>query len=714
MSDDIHWNDQGQPVSTQFDDIYFSTDDGLAETQYVFLQANALEERFEKIEDHATFVIAETGFGTGLNFLAACQLWGNTANPTAHLHFISVEKYPLEKAAIQRALSVWPELRELHEFQKTLLENYPSTISGFHRIVLSHNISLTLIIDDAVSGFQQLMASPSTRNTIPHTMPPLIARQWQGVDAWFLDGFAPSKNPDMWSDDLFNLMFQLSHTQTTFSTFTAAGIVRRGLAKAGFSIEKLTGYGHKREMIRGNVITPVTPEAKKNIATDDRAHSKNTAAHKKHQPKNYQYTVDAWALSDQYKPTPIEKTIAIIGGGIAGCHTAYALAQKGYKVTIFDKANTLATGASGNSQGIVYAKLSAAQEPQGDINLYSLLYAQRFYRHYWRAVSNNTAHGEQCGVMQLSLTDKLQHAHHAIAQRFPQENEDICYLSAAEASGIANTSIQHPALFFPKAGWIDPRYLCEWLSTHDNISISPHSEVTQLEPQNQQWLLHIKNAQAVPHSELFDTVVITNAYDALQLSQSQYLPLKRVRGQVTHYPATPVSSALKTAICGKGYIAPAQDNHCLGASFNLGITDTALNPSDHQNNLENIAQQVPDMVDMNRFSDSAHLNLSGRVGFRCVTPYYLPIVGGIPVESDVQHQYQVLKHNAKQTLPCASHYHSNLFINVGHGSRGLAYTPLCSEILASLIHGDPPPIPQALLQKLSPTRFIIRDLIRTR
>jgi tRNA 5-methylaminomethyl-2-thiouridine biosynthesis bifunctional protein len=710
MSADIHWNDQGQPVSTQFDDIYFSTDDGLTETQYVFLQANALKERFKNIANHATFVIAETGFGTGLNFLAACQLWAKAGNPSAHLHFISVEKYPLEKTAIQRALSIWPEL---HEFQQTLLENYPTTISGFHRIVLNHNISLTLIIDDAVAGFQQLIASPPIRKTITHTMPPLVARQWQGVDAWFLDGFAPSKNPDMWSDDLFTLMSQLSHAQTTFSTFTAAGIVRRGLAKAGFTIEKLAGYGHKREMIRGDFISPATPNTGNDIATDDRENASNITSQSKH----YQYTVDAWALSDQYTPTPTDKTIAIIGGGISGCHTAYALAQKGYKVTIFDKGSTLATGASGNSQGIVYAKLSAAQEPQGDINLYSLLYAQRFYRHYWRTVSNGTLHGEQCGVIQLGLTDKLQHAHRSIVQRFPLDNEDIHYLSAAEASDIANTSIQHPALFFPKAGWIDPRHLCQWLSAHDNISIVPHSEVTQLEvtqleSQRQQWLLQINNTQTGSHSALFDTVVIANAYDALQLSQSQYLPLKRVRGQVTHYPATKVSTILKTAICGKGYVAPAQDVHCLGASFNLGVTDTALNPIDHKNNLEHIAQQTPDIIDQSYFTDNATLNLSGRVGFRCVTPDYLPIVGGIPIESDIQQQYQLLKHNAKQTLPCASHYHKHLFINVGHGSRGLAYTPLCSEILASLIHGDPPPIPQALLQKLSPTRFIIRDLIR--
>lgn len=704
MSEHIHWNEKGQLLSTQFDDIYFSTDDGLAETQYVFLAQNQLEERFCALKAHDHFTIAETGFGTGLNFLAACQLWVRTQEKApkseAHLHFISVEKFPLDKTVIQRALGVWPELEV---FLRPLLVAYPETPSGFHRIALPHNIHLTLIFDDAVSGFQQLIASPpSTR------MKTLLARQWRGVDAWFLDGFAPSKNPSMWTQALFSTMVTLSHASTSFATFTAAGIVRRGLLQAGFTVEKISGYGHKREMMRGLLGDPIseTPSNDSNAHEDKQAFDTKTS---NNTPKHYQYTVDSWALVNHDTSHTPQKTVAVIGGGIAGCHSAYALAKKGYRVTIFEKNNALASGASGNAQGVIYTKLSAAQEPQGDFNLYSLLYAQQFYRDYWETYKGQDEYGQQCGVMQLGMNEKLQKAHQNIAQRFDEKGHVIRYLSASEASAIANTSVHFPALFFPQAGWISPLHLCQWLCLHPLISVNSHQHITHLEHTNEQWQLHSQDA-----SHHFDNVIIANANDALQLSQSQHLPLKNVRGQVTHCPTTPSSIKLSTAICGKGYIAPAKTEHCLGATFNLGVDDTAINPEDHLQNLHNVTQQTPDVIDPNLLEGDAYKDLSGRVGFRCVTPDYLPVVGPAPIKADIETQYQALKHNAKHIVDAAGSYYPNLYVNVGHGSRGLAYTPLCSEILASLISGCPPPIHQALLQKLSPTRFIIRDMVRSK
>jgi len=217
---------KGAPRSDQFDDIYFSAEDGLAETKHVFLGGNGLPQAWQ---GKKSFTICETGFGTALNFLSAWKLFEETANEGQTLDFISFEKYPLTPEVIKEALSPWAD--HFGERIERLCAEYPLRIAGFHRIKISSQITLTLIFDDVNDAISQLMAS---------------------VDCWFLDGFTPAKNPDMWSETLFQNMARLSKNGATFSTFTAAGDVRRGLASAGFSVEKQKGYGRKRDMIAGN------------------------------------------------------------------------------------------------------------------------------------------------------------------------------------------------------------------------------------------------------------------------------------------------------------------------------------------------------------------------------------------------------------------------------------------------------------------------------
>ena len=227
----IEWRD-GQPYASAFQDVYFSTDNGLLETDYVFLQGNELVNRWQSLNAN-TFTIAETGFGTGLNFLCAAKLWLETAPKEARLHFISVEKYPLSLVEITAALRLWPTLNALSE---PFLAQYERLLNGATSILLFDNrIQLSLLIADATEAYQS--------NYVEHTN--LI------VDAWFLDGFAPAKNPDMWQAALFKNMALLSNTSTTFATFTSAGAVRRALMNAGFVVIKQSGFGKKREMLRG-------------------------------------------------------------------------------------------------------------------------------------------------------------------------------------------------------------------------------------------------------------------------------------------------------------------------------------------------------------------------------------------------------------------------------------------------------------------------------
>lgn len=215
----------GPPKSIEFDDLYFSADDGLAESKFVFLDGNKLPETWLKTD---RFVICETGFGTGLNFLSAWKLFEETAGPHQSLDFISFEKYPLDAEKIGLYLQPW--LGFFGGRLQKLVSHYPPKISGFHRIVLNERVTLTLIFDDINDAIPKLVAD---------------------VDVWFLDGFKPSTNPDMWSDTVMENMARLSHKGTRLATFTAAGKVRRGLIAAGFSVEKVAGFGRKREMITG-------------------------------------------------------------------------------------------------------------------------------------------------------------------------------------------------------------------------------------------------------------------------------------------------------------------------------------------------------------------------------------------------------------------------------------------------------------------------------
>jgi tRNA 5-methylaminomethyl-2-thiouridine biosynthesis bifunctional protein len=216
----ITWQD-GIPFSEEFGDIYFSKESGLEETNHVFLHGNNLPARWQT---HQNFTIIETGFGTGLNFFATCKLWHGTAPTGAALNYISIEKYPLTADEIRKAISLWPELNSyVEEFCKN-----------------SQNINQANLCDGRI-----------TINVLYGDVKDELPKLGTKADAWFLDGFAPSKNPAMWNEDLYKQMARLTKTGGTFATFTAAGDVRRGLQAQGFNVEKVAGFGQKRHVLKG-------------------------------------------------------------------------------------------------------------------------------------------------------------------------------------------------------------------------------------------------------------------------------------------------------------------------------------------------------------------------------------------------------------------------------------------------------------------------------
>jgi tRNA 5-methylaminomethyl-2-thiouridine biosynthesis bifunctional protein len=222
----LQWKNQ-QPYSLDFDDVYYSSEDGLAETEYVFIKHNQLTKRFSNLQD-PEFTIIETGFGTGLNFFCAIQNFIKHAPASASCRFISIERYPLRVEDLIKANQSWPMFSELATQLHAPYTKLKDGLNTFH--LCQNRTQLDLWIGDVSECLPQIQ-------TI--------------ADAWFLDGFSPAKNSDMWSEVLFAEIAKLSKSDTTFATFTSAGQVRRQLESVGFAASKAAGFGKKREMLYG-------------------------------------------------------------------------------------------------------------------------------------------------------------------------------------------------------------------------------------------------------------------------------------------------------------------------------------------------------------------------------------------------------------------------------------------------------------------------------
>lgn len=614
----IDWQN-GHPYASTYQDVYFSTDaeqtqQGLAETDYVFLQHNQLQARWQALNpsEHTHFTIIETGFGSGLNFLATVDLWLATAPPSAQLHFISFEKHPFTHADLQKAHAHWPQLANISQ---SLLKQYQSLHSGFVEIpLIQHRVHLTLAIGD-----------------IHDCLPKLTAR----ADAWFLDGFAPAKNPDMWQAWLFEVMVQHSKTNATFATFTSAGDVRRGLIEAGFSVKKATGYGKKREMLYGCL--------------------ENSA------PK----------LVSNNQPH-----IAIIGAGITGCATAYHLAKLGFKVSLFEQANQLADGASGNPRGVLYPRLTGQADKSDAFALHSIAYSLREYAQLAPDALN------RCGVMQLAFSSREFSRLNKVLQCYGNE-DNLIWLEAKQASAIANVSIQHPALFFKQCGWVSPPALCaSYLEQIPSLAMHFGQTVQRMTLNNNGW--QVTNQHG--HSLLADAVVVASAHSALQLVQLAHLPLQAVRGQMSLIQADANSQTLSTVVCSDGYMIPAnallkglkENLHAIGASFHPEDIATDLRDADHLANLNMASALSPDFKDWNQALTSKVLG--GRAAIRCSSHDYLPLVGML---ADAQQLGANLPKHASQAY--TPPMHQALYVNLAHGSKGMSTAPFCAALLARQI-----------------------------
>lgn len=650
----LEFNAEGTPVSRDFDDVYFSNDNGLEETRYVFLEGNHLSTRFPE-HPRRLFVVAESGFGTGLNFLTLWQAFDcfRAAYPEAtlqRLHFISFEKFPLTAHDLRLAHQRWPELAHWAEQLQT---QWPPAIGGCHRLILDDGrVTLDLWLGDINDLTDKLDDSMN-----------------QKVDAWFLDGFAPAKNPDMWSPHLFSAMARLARPGATLATFTSAGFVRRGLQEAGFTMRKTKGFGRKRDMLVGVI--------EQDLAIPAQA---------------------PWFA----RRASTSREVAIVGGGIASALLSLALLHRGWQVTLYCADEAPATGASGNRQGALYPLLSAHDPALFQFFPAAFTFARRLYDSLPVAFDH-----DWCGVTQLGWDEKSQQKiTQMLSLGLP---EDIAHaVTAQQVAETAGVDTGCGGIQYPLGGWLCPAELTSAaiaLGQSRGLTVHYAHKVQSLS-RTAHWELRFADGKEAQHA----SVVLANGHHISQFTQTASLPVYPVGGQVSHIPTAPQLSKLRQVLCYDGYLTPqnpSNGHHCIGASYHRGETDMHYSEADQQQNRQRLVDSFPDA------SWAKEVDVSegqARCGVRCATRDHLPMAGNVPDYDATLEVYQDLA-DSKETAVSAP-VHPELFMLGGLGSRGLCSAPLLAEALAAQMSDEPVPLDRVTLAGLNPNRLWVRKLLK--
>lgn len=361
-------------------------------------------------------------------------------------------------------------------------------------------------------------------------------------------------------------------------------------------------------------------------------------------------------------------------------------------MTLIERHEALAQEASGNPAGVLYPRLGSAHDKLSQFALTGYLYSLSLLTQ----LGLSPDHYQACGVLQLAFNAREQaRCSNILAQSLPSSL--LTGVNQDQANKLAGVDLNYGGVFFPSAGWVNPSAWCASLTSHHNIAVRTSTEALKIVRTDDNW--QVWDAQNCIAEA--STVIVACANDTLQFEQSSHCILQAVRGQVTLVPSTQISKQLKTVICGEGYFTPAHNQtHCLGATFSTNDQATELRNTDHLQNLSALHEVSSALYDTVK-----QQTLQGRVAFRSTTRDYFPLLGQL---IDIKKlRANPLRYNDS---PTKLQWLDGLYVNAGHGSKGLISAPLCAEVLASVICGEPSPLPVDLMTAIEPNRFALKDL----
>ena len=525
--------------SRWYDDIYFDKADGVREKEHVYLNANDLANRI-MLSDK--LCIAELGFGTGLNFILTWRLWKKNRKPNSSLTYISFEKAPLSKKEMTR---VHKKFKELNDFSDQLIQkltdNYKTNRTIYFK---SENINLILIYDDFS----------------------LLTNFDFKADIWFLDGFAPSKNPEVWDNSYYKNIYNRTNLKGSLSTFTSSGLVRRGLALAGFSVTKVSGFGQKREMLKA---VKIESDIKFKVNL------------------NYENTIGP---------------VAIIGAGISGASLAYAFRKRNIECYIVEKSSNVASGASGNKLALQMPKMTADNSPYGLMSLEAFTFSRNLAKELKAAPRSD-------GLILL-----------------PSRDREIIKFKKLLESGWPNNLIQRYTdkincfnidnyIYMRSSGIVDNIKFIKRLI--DGVKIFFNFNVTKIKStKNNSKIIHNEQGNVLNAQ----TVIWANGYNITDICDK--IPIEPVSGQVTFLKSNPQTSKLKLNFSyGQFFSQSFKGYHQIGSSFNRN-TNVNFDQIDQNKNLsfipEFLKQRIINSnVDLNEYRVSVRSSTKDRMPFFC-------------------------------------------------------------------------------------------------
>ena len=538
----------GTPYSREFGDIYHSAHGGPQQAAHVFLGGNDLPGRWKS---RPAFTILETGFGLGVNFLATWEAWRLDPDRCHRLHFVAVERAPFNRADLAAALAPFEPWRDL---ASALLHAWPPPLRGLHRMAFDGGrVMLTLALGDAES-----------------LLPQLVAR----VDAFFLDGFSPARNPGIWSPAVVRELARLASPQATLATWTVSGGVRTALTDAGFRLQKLPGFATKREMLVG-------------------------------------------VREGQGEPAlpTIDRRAVVVGGGLAGTLVAERLASRDFDVQLVEPRERRSNALVGLVRPVVNLRDALNAQVSRSAFLFALQHfaglARDGYHLQW----------SPCGVLQLAEDPEEAARFAAIVASQSAPAEFLAMVDAAEARAIAGHAVRGGGWWFPRGAWVSPESLAVASLARAGRRVRRHTgrAVRSIDRVAGRWRAFAEDDTVIAEAPL---MVIANAAGASALWPEARLPLSRVRGQVSYVPAS-AQRRIEVIVSGSGYAAPLPEGGiCLGASYHHDDADDKVRAADHRDNLARADAMLPG------FSAGLHpMQLAGWTGFRATVPDRLPVFG---------------------------------------------------------------------------------------